>query len=218
MEKKTHIWYESRFWVILYAIVTLIVMSLQFSLGILETHEIVFHNQLINDFVNGNLELPMEVMSWIWTALISFYCGSDRLVDIAKTTKLSIGQTSMGDLKKLRGMILISLVLFITAVVFNFMTDKDYTLTAYASAFGMTIISYVVGNKAVKASAYFGTREDKNEDGIPDEVEESWKKWKRDQIKNGVETQYITWDYFLDDPENKHWEKKYRPSSTLEEN
>lgn len=217
MEKKTYIWYESRFWVILYALVTLVIMTIQFILGIFEIHEITFHNQVINEFVNGNLNLPMEVMSWVWTALISFYCGSDRLVDIAKTTKLAVGQTSMGDLKKIRGMILISLILFITAVIFNFLTDKNYTLSAYASAFGMTIISYVVGNKAVKASAYFGTREDQNEDGIPDEAEESYKKWKRDQIKNEIEPQYITWEYFLDDPENEYWEKKYRPETAEKE-
>lgn len=209
-DSKKHIWYESRFWVCIYAVITILIMSIQFVLGIFENNEIIFHSKIINDFINGNLNLPMEVISWVWTALISLYCGSDRIVDIAKTTKLSVGQMSMGDLKKIRGMILLSLVLFITAIIFNFLTDKEYTLSAYASAFGMTIISYVVGNKAVKASAYFGTHEDQNEDGIPDEAEEAFNKWKREQIRNEIETQYITWDYFLDDPENKYWEDKYR--------
>lgn len=209
-DSKKHIWYESRFWVCIYAVITILIMSIQFVLGIFENNEIIFHSKIINDFINDNLNLPMEVISWVWTALISLYCGSDRIVDIAKTTKLSVGQMSMGDLKKIRGMILLSLVLFITAIIFNFLTDKEYTLSAYASAFGMTIISYVVGNKAVKASAYFGTHEDQNEDGIPDEAEEAFNKWKREQIRNEIETQYITWDYFLDDPENKYWEDKYR--------
>lgn len=209
-DSKKHIWYESKFWVCIYAVITILIMSIQFILGIFENNEITFHSKIINDFINGNLNLPMEVISWVWTVLISLYCGSDRIVDIAKTTKLSVGQMSMGDLKKIRGMILLSLVLFITAVIFNFLTDKEYTLSAYASAFGMTIISYVVGNKAVKASAYFGTHEDRNEDGIPDEAEEAFNKWKRKQIRNEIETQYINWDYFLDDPENKYWENKYR--------
>lgn len=207
---KKHIWYESRFWVCLYAVITILIMCIQFVLGIFENREIIFHSKILNDFVNGNLNLPMDIISWIWTALVSLYCGSDRIVDIAKTTRLSVGQMSMGDLSKLRGMILLSLLLFITSVIFNFLTDKEYCLSAYVSAFGMTIISYVVGNKAVKASAYFGTHEDQNKDGIPDEVEEVFNKWVREQKKNGIENEFLTFDYFLDDPENKYWEDKYR--------
>lgn len=208
---KKHIWYESRFWVILYATVTVIIMGLQFILGLLDSYEIVFKHKIINDFVNGYLNLPMEVMSWVWTAIISFYCGSDRVVDVAKTTKLAVGQTSMGDLAKLRAMILISLVLFITAVVFNFLTDKEYCLAAYASAFGMTVLSYVVGNKAVKSASYLGKHEDKNQDGVPDKFQDRFDKWKRKQVRAGVENMYITWDYFLDDPENIDVEKELRP-------
>lgn len=211
---KNKFWYSSRFWVIIYAVVTLIIMSIQFILGLLKNENIHFYNiETLEKFINGDLNLPMTALSWCWTALISLYCGSDRVVDIAKTTKLSVGQTSMGDLAKLRGMIALSLVLFITAVVFNFMTDKEYTLSAYASAFGMTVISYVAGNKAVKATAYFGSHEDKNEDGVPDIAEAAYNKWKRQQIKNGVENIYLNFDYFLDDPANKEWEEKLRPDS-----
>lgn len=210
---KKHIWYESRFWVVLYAIVVFIILCMQFTLGILQNNQIIFHNKIINDFINGNLNLPITVMSYGWTALISFYCCADRIVDVAKTTKLQIGQVSMGDLSKLRYMIVLSLILFIFAGVFNFLTDKDYDLSAWASAFAMTIISYVVGNKAVKASSYFGTRVDKDQNGVPDEAEQSYNKWKREQIKNGVDSIYINWNYFLDDPNNEYWEKKYRPES-----
>lgn len=197
----------------MYAIVVLTIMCIQFILGLLKNDNIHFINETLNKFINGNLNLPMSTLSWCWTALISIYCGSDRIVDIAKTTKLSVGQTSMGDLSKLRGMIVLSLVLLVVAVVFNFFTDKEYTLSAYASAFGMTIISYVAGNKAVKATAYFGTHEDTDQNGVPDIAETSYNKWKRQQIKNGVESEYLTFDYFLDDPANKEWEEKLRPDS-----
>lgn len=210
MEDKKHIWYESRFWVIVYAIVVALMMCIQLTLGIMQSHQIMFNSKVLNDFINGNLNLPMTVMSYGWTALISFYCCADRVVDVAKTTKLQIGQVSMGDLAKLRGMIVLSLGLLVIAVVFNFLVDKDFDLSAWASAFVMTIISYVVGNKAVKASAWFGTREDTNQDGIPDQYELRFNKWKREQIKNGVDNQFITFDYFLDDPENKDIEDKIR--------
>lgn len=211
---KTKFYYSSRFWIYLYAFVVLTIMSIQFIFGLLKNDNIYFLNKTINNFINDNLNLPMETLSWCWTAIVSIYCGSDRIVDIAKTTKLSVGQTSLGDLSKLRKIIMLSLLLFIIAVCFNLFTDKDYTLSAYASAFGMTIISYAVGNKAVKASAYFGKHDDVNNDGIPDVAENAYNKWKRQQIKNGVDSIYLTFDYFLDDPANKEWEDKLRPDSS----
>lgn len=218
MEKnKNHIWYSARFWVILYAIVVTLFLCIQFVLGLLDKFEIKFNSKVLNDFVNGNLQLPITALSYGWTALISIYCCSDRIVDIAKTTKLSVGQFSLGDLSKLRGMILISLILLIVATTFNFIVEKDFDLTAWASAFVITIITYSAGNKAVKASAYFGSHEDQDQNGIPDEAEERFNKWKREQVKNEVETQYITWDYFLDDPENEDLEIKYRPKSVKED-
>lgn len=213
MEKKQHIWYESRFWVVLYAFTTLFIMCLQFILGILENHQVVFKNIALNSFVNGALDLPMFVMSYGWTCLVAIYCGSDRVVDIMKTTKLTIGNTSMGDLPKLRRIIVISLMLFLVAIGFNFITNKDYQLSAFAAAFAMAIISYVVGNKLVKAASYYHKDIDSDQNGIPDDAEKSYLKWKRAQEKNNIEPQYLSWDYFLDDPANKEWEEKYRPSS-----
>lgn len=210
---KKRFYYSSRFWVITYAVVVFVIMCMQFTLGLLDKYNIVFHSKTLNDFVNGSVSLPVTVLSYGWTALISLYCCADRVVDISKTTKLAIGQMSMGDLKKLRGMIMLSLFLFACATVFNFIVERDFDLAAWASAFAMTVISYALGNKAVKASSYFGTHEDKDENGIPDKYQERYDKWKREQEKNGVEFIYINWNYFLDDPVNEDIEKEVRPSS-----
>lgn len=213
MERKQHIWYESRFWVLLYAFITLLMMCLQFALGMIENYQITFRNIALNNFVNGLIELPMLVMSYGWTCLVALYCGSDRVVDIMKTTKLTMGNMSMGDLPKLRKIIIVSLILLLVAIGFNFLTDKDYQLSAFAAAFALGVISYVTGNKLVKAASYYHKDVDKNQDGIPDDAADSYLKWKRSQEKNNVEPQYLSWDYFLDDPANKEWEEKYRPSS-----
>lgn len=210
---KKRFYYSSRFWVITYAVVVFVIMCMQFTLGLFDKYSIVFHNKTLNDFVNGNLSLPVTVLSYGWTALISLYCCADRIVDISKTTKLAVGQMSMGDLKKLRGMIVLSLFLFTCATVFNFIVERDFDLAAWASAFAMTVISYALGNKVVKASSYFGTHEDKDENGIPDKYQERYDKWKREQEKNGVEFIYINWNYFLDDPANEDIEKEVRPGS-----
>lgn len=217
MDDKKRFYYSSRFWVIVYAVVVFIMMCMQFTLGLLDKYDFTFQNKVLNDFVNGNINLPMTVMSYGWTALVSLYCCADRIVDIGKTTKLAVGQMSMGDLGKLRGMIVLSLFLLAIAAAFNFTVEKDFDLAAWASAFAMTVISYVLGNKVVKASAYFGTHEDKDQNGIPDEAQERFDKWKREQEKNGTEYIYINWNYFLDDPANADLEKKYRPQSVKPE-
>lgn len=216
MDKKKHIWYESRFWVIVYALVAAVVLCMQFSLGLMQSHQVVLGSKALNDFVNGNAELPIDVMSWGWTALISLYCGSDRVVDTVKSTRLAVGQMSMGDVGKIRGMVVLSLTLFIAALVFNFMTDKDYALSAWASAFAMTVISLAVGNKMVKIAGQYGAETDKNNNGVPDDAEASYKKWCRKKTEEGVAIEFQTFDYFLDDPDNVEWEKKYRPSSVSE--
>lgn len=210
MKSKSHIWYESRFWIFVYATITTAVMCLQFLLGLFQKDQIVFNSQIISSLINSNLDLPMTTLSWGWTALVSLYCGSDRVVDTVKSLKLSVGQTSMGDLSKLRAIIVLSLFLLIVAIAFSALTEKDYDLNAWASAFVMTIVSYTVGNKAVKIAGQYGPKIDKNNNGIPDEVEDAYNKWKRAQIKDGVDAQFITFDYFLDCPENKAWEMKYR--------
>lgn len=213
---KKHIWYESRFWVMLYAFVVLVFMAAQFMLGVLQNLQITVNNYTINSFINGELDLPITALSWGWTCLLALYVGSDRIVDIAKTTKLTTGQMSMGDLSKLRGMIVLSLFLLLVAVVFSMLTDKSYDLNAWATAFATSVVFYVSGNKGVKIASQFNAKIDANKDGIPDQAYDAYQKWRRLQLKNDADISVLTFDDFLDDPANIEWEKKYRPSSVKE--
>lgn len=197
--KKSPIWYSSRFWVCLYAIVMVLLISGQFILGLLEDNKITFHNITLNKFINGECNLPMEIAAWCWSALISLFCGFDRFVDIKTTMHLSSGQMSMGDLSKLRVIIMESLLLFIYSLICSLLVNKDFQLTAMFSAFGMSVIIYVAGNKAVKACKYYSDKEDKDSDGVPDIIQKDYEKWVRAQKRNGVDEAYINLDYFLDD-------------------
>lgn len=199
MKERTPIYYSSRFWVCMYAIVMAIMMSLQLMLGLMQNQELVFKSIVLNKFVNGSLELPMEAAAWLWTALISLFCGFDRFVDIKTTMHLSSGQMSMGDLAKLRVIMLESLLLFIFALISNFLVDKDFQLTAMLTAFGMSVIIYVSGNKMVKACKYYSNKTDNDKDGVPDEIQKEYEKWVRAQKKAGTDEAYINLDYFLDE-------------------
>lgn len=142
----------------------------------------------------------MEIFSWGWAALVSLYCGFDRFVDIKTTLSLSSGQMSIGELDKLRKIICGSFFLLCITTLFSFITNKDYQLSSNATAFAMSIIIYVSGNKLCKGLKYSG--KDENKDGIPDEYEKDYYKWKRQQLKDGVEERFITFEYFLDENEN----------------
>ena len=105
----------------------------------------------------------------------------------------------MGDLTKLRVIMLESLLLFVFALISNFLVDKDFQLTAMLTAFGMSVIIYVSGNKMVKACKYYSEKTDNDKDGVPDEIQKEYEKWVRAQKKAGTDEAYINLDYFLDE-------------------
>lgn len=201
--KKTPFYYSSRFWVLVYAVVLFIILLGQFVLGLIQNTKIELPFKTLNRLVNGEADLPIEVAAWLWTALVSLFCGFDRFVDIKTTMHLSSGQMSMGDLAKLRFIIVESLFIFLFALVGTLTTQKDFQLSALLTAFGSSIIIYVSGNKAVKACKYYSeVSTDNNEDGIPDVIQTEYDKWVRAQKKEGTDPAFISLDYFLDENED----------------
>lgn len=178
-------------------------MCLQYVLGLLGDSNLILPENIAK-FVNGDISLPLQIFSWGWSFIICLYCGSDRFVDVRTTMQLPSGQMSLGDLGKLRKIMCISIGLLLLATFFSFTSSKNFELEALSLGFVTSVIAYTSGNKFVKAFKYNG--KDENNDGIPDEIEEEYKKWERQQIKNGVDKQFITIEYFLD--ENQELRKK----------
>lgn len=198
MDKKK-IYYSSRFWIWIYCIVFIFYMCLQYTLGLLVDSNLVLPENIAK-FINAKTNLPLEIFSWGWTGIVCLYCGSDRFVDIKNTINMPSGQFSMGDLNKLRQIIMASLGLLLIATVFSFTSSKNFELEALALTFVFTVITYTSGNKLVKAFKYSSAK-DENADGIPDSVEDEYNKWKRQQEKDGIDSKFITLEYFLDEHE-----------------
>lgn len=186
-------------------------MCLQYILGLLGDSNLVLPKNIAK-FINGDVALPLQIFSWGWSFIICLYCGSDRFVDVRTTMQLPAGQMSLGDLDKLRKIMCVSLGLLLLATFFSFTSSKDFELEALSLGFVTSIVAYTSGNKFVKAFKFSG--KDENKDGIPDEYEKEYYKWKRKQLKEGVDKEFITFDYFLDEYEETD---KSEPEETVEE-
>ena len=128
-KEKTSIYYSSRFWVGLYFVIYTLYLTIQFILGTLEYSNVLNLPESILKIINGETKLPLDSLSWGWTAIVSLYCGFDRFVDIKNTMNLTPGKMNLGDLNKLRHIILMSLFLLILSTIFSFITKSDYQLT-----------------------------------------------------------------------------------------
>lgn len=155
--------------VITYAVITSLAMLLQLALGLCLKFDWKTTNIVFADFINGNLVLPMEQVSWFWTAISAAYIGVDRVSYFVKSANEPAGQTDVGDPATLRRIILISGLLLLEAVVCNGFVDADFQLSAFFTAFGTSVLLYVGGQKAIKTVKYVDGKLDANGDGIPDE-------------------------------------------------
>lgn len=139
MEKK-HFWYNSRFWVALFSVIVML------SIGVESIPFIAAKYGLTLKAV----ELPIDVIGWSWTALLSIYIGTDRLEKIISSKEIPYGEIFMGDLAKLRRMILLALFIYLEALAMNAFFGADLSLSSFFMAFSASLLLYVGGNKAIK--------------------------------------------------------------------
>ena len=171
---KTPIWYKTSFIVVFYAVVTSILMVIQLALHLCLKFNWSTTNPIFRDFINGNLELPMQTISWFWMAISAAYIGVDRAAYAIKTANTKIGQADMGDPATIRHIIFISGLLALEALICNGLVEADFQLDAFFTAFGTSCTFYVAGQKAIKSVKYIDGKLDANGDGIPDEDQASY--------------------------------------------
>lgn len=186
----------------LYAQVVLLLMTIQLTVALLVRLgvDVVW----INNNVSTVVETTLETAAWFWTAIVTLFCGFDKLVDIKKTMNLTSGQMSNGDMAKIRKIIIVSLILSLYAILCSFVVDLNFQVVAFFSSFGTSTVIYTSGNKIVKSLKYYPGSVDGDADGIPDIIQHRYEKWVREQKKNGTEPQFITLEYYLDtNPEDR---------------
>lgn len=203
-EKAKKIYEHSRFWAHFFFIVLMMVIIVQGVTGIINREDLMYlKDNIVWLTLFVEKETPMQVASYIWTVLVAFYCGMDRVVDISETMHMPQGQMSMGELGKLRVIIVESFVAFFVAFIFDRVTASQYDFQAgpLLTAWGISLITYITGNKLCKTMKY-KSLSDENNDGIPDEFSRQYKRWKLEQSRNEINPKFVNFDYFLaDNPE-----------------
>lgn len=140
--KNAPFYQKGRFWVGLFGVVVGLLLLIQASPYII--------TKLFPNFeFNTNVHVPIDVIGWSYMALVSMYIGSDRFEKVFSSKQLPYGEVYMGDLKKLRNVIVFTLAIFIEAMSLNFLFDVDVGLESFFLAFASSVILYVGGNNAV---------------------------------------------------------------------
>lgn len=205
-DEKKPFYYSATYWVVLYAVVVILVLSFQLFIGLVAKFPEWFsgakfwNSELLGKLINGKIELPVSVLSYFWAAILALYSGYDRVLDIKETMHLPSGQVNLGDLKKLRALIVLALLILLYSLVCSFIVDKNFELSAFATAYAAVTLTYIVGNKAIKSYKYTSLV-DSDVNGIPDDLQEDYERWVRSQKKNEVNSKFITFNYFLDENE-----------------
>lgn len=144
---KKPLYYKTSFFPTLYAGIMFLAMTVQFIL-----------KKFNFDFINANLEIPMEMLSYCWVAISAAYVGVDRASYAIKTSQLEAGAMDCGDPATNRRVILLSGLLLATGFIFNIFVDADFQLPSLTTSFGSSITLYCAGQKAVKCTKYISPK------------------------------------------------------------
>lgn len=162
--KNPPFYHKGRFWVALFGAIVGLMLIIQASPFIVAK----FFPDLP---INGNISVPIDVVGWSFMALVSVYVGSDRFEKMFSSKQLPYGEVYMGDLRKLRNVIYMSLIIFLEALGLNLFFDVDVELESFFLAFASSVTLYVGGNNAVNTVGNIaGPQEVDKENGDANDV------------------------------------------------
>jgi hypothetical protein len=157
--------------VVFYALFVMITLLLQCLIPFLQTFGDIMHLSYMIPFLNQEFVLPMDIITSLWTAIAAGYVGLDRgmfAIDGLKNGN-KIEAFTESKRKHMIHIILLSFFIYVLAVILNIIFNANLSLTPLATAFGSTILCYVLGNKVIGGAQKLAPEEDLDSDGIKDE-------------------------------------------------
>jgi hypothetical protein len=122
-------------------------------------------------FLNTRFILPIDIITSLWTAIAAGYVGLDRGMFAIDGLKNGANIQAFTDEKRkhMVHIIFLSFFIYILAVFLNILFNSALSLTPLATAFGSTVLCYVLGNKVIGGAQKLAPEEDLDQDGIRDE-------------------------------------------------
>lgn len=115
--------------------------------------------------------MPIEIMATFWVAVSSAYVGVDRAIFAAHAATTAYVESNKeldtGSSSRNLHVILQSLILFLFAVILNFVFNKDLALSQFFIALGSSITLYVAGTKSISVANELTNTERKDGCGNP---------------------------------------------------
>jgi hypothetical protein len=174
-------------YVIAYWILTIITFTMVSFYSFVQVSQIPVLVEYVK-WLNPGFGIPATVIAWFWTLLSGAYVGTDRIAQIAKTHNLENGNSTYGNMNKMKKIIILNYLLCIYALVLVFVFPIDLPLEALFTAVGATTVLLVSGQKGV-AIAVETQDKDLNNDGVDDLLEdiEKFTPEQQAQIRKRVE-------------------------------
>jgi hypothetical protein len=122
-------------------------------------------------FLNKEFQLPLDIITSLWTAIAAGYVGLDRGMFALDGLKNGNRIDAFTETKRKHMIHIISLsfLIYILAVGLNIIFSASLALTPLATAFGSTVLCYVLGNKVIGGAQKLAPEEDLDQDGVKDE-------------------------------------------------
>lgn len=157
----------------------------------------------------GNV--PMEIVSWFWCAIIGSYTTGYQFFQVLETRKMPEGKISLGDTERLKKVIFCALFIAVYGLFLNVTFGAEIGLEGLITAFMVDVLCFIIGRRAIETQKYVDTSEedecDINGDGIVD-----WQDVKEIYTKKGLtisddEAKKILIDFIKDLKKNISGEK-----------
>lgn len=174
-EKFRSRWEGASIWVIFFGIFVICSLIIQCVVPFLSKFASIEKLEILRFLINQQFILPMEVITSFWAAISAAYIGVDRAAMTISTVNGEYNKLDKGNPEHNRHIIILSFFIYITAVLLNLIFDTNLALTPLATSLGASVLLYVSGQKAIYAASKIAPENDKDANGVPDDVEEKIK-------------------------------------------
>lgn len=118
--------------------------------------------------------IPMDIVSWFWFSICISYAVGFQAFQLIESRQMESGKFTLGDVERLRKIILATLFIALYGVALNVLFGVDICVEGLITCYFSTILCFVIGRRAIEAQKYVEPEKtehndfDFNNDGVID--------------------------------------------------